>query len=314
MAKVLVICGATASGKTALSIACAKAFNGEIISADSLLVYKKLDIGTAKPTMEERAGIPHHLIDVIEPSESFSVSDYEAMAFPIVERLLKEGKTPIICGGTGFYINSLLYKSQFGNVGANEELRAKYEGLAERLGKEYVHAILAEKDPESAKKLHYNDVKRVIRALEIYDVTGQAKSAQQDTLTPRFDFAAVSVQYARDKLYNRINLRVDQMFEAGLVDEVQALLQSGITEEMQCMQGIGYKEIVEGLRLGNSEAEMKELVKKNTRNYAKRQETFFKRMQNHTYLTPENATAEEVAKLLQQAIMSRIIPMSDIIT
>ena len=298
MAKVLVICGATASGKTALSIACAKAFRGEIISADSLLVYQGLDIGTAKPNMEERAGIPHHMIDVVPPMDNFSVSDYENMALPIVERLISEGKTPIICGGTGFYINSLLYKSQFGNVGANEEIRAKYEMIAEEFGKEHVYSILAEKDPESAKKLHFNDLKRVIRALEIYDVTGKAKSEQQDTLTPRFDFLAVSIAYDRDKLYNRINLRVDQMFEQGLIDEVKVLLQNGIREDMQCMQGIGYKEIAEGLRIGATEAEMKELVKKNTRNYAKRQETFFKRMQNHHYLIPEQATAEEVEKLL----------------
>ena len=221
------------------------------------------------------------------------------MALPIVEKLLAEGKTPIICGGTGFYINSLLYKSQFGNVGANEEIRAKYEKLAEEQGKEYVHAILREKDPESAKKLHYNDVKRVIRALEIYDVTGKAKSLQQDVLIPRFDFTAVSIDYPRDKLYARINMRVDQMFENGLVEEVKGLLNAGVTEEMQCMQGIGYKEIAEGLRIGATEAEMKELIKKNTRNYAKRQQTFFKRMANHTYLSAENANVEEVQKLLQ---------------
>lgn len=299
MAKVLVICGATASGKTALSVACAKAFNGEIISADSLLVYKGLDIGTAKPTIEERQGIPHHLIDVVSPKESFSVSDYEAMALPIVERLLQEGKTPIICGGTGFYINSLLYKSQFGNVGASEEIRTKYEKLAFEHGNEYVHHILAEKDIESANKLHPNDLKRVIRALEIYDVTGKAKSAQQDAPIPRVDFAAVSIEYPRERLYARINLRVEEMFKNGLVDEVKNLLNRGVTEEMQCMQGIGYKEVAEGLRLGCNEGEMKELIKKNTRNYAKRQQTFFKRMQNHTYLTPETATVEEVAKLLK---------------
>ena len=299
MAKVLVVCGATASGKTSLAISCAKAFNGEIISADSLLVYQNLNIGTAKPTQEEKQGVPHYMIDVVSPKESFSVSDYEKMALPIVEKLLAEGKTPIICGGTGFYINSLLYKSQFGNVGANEEIRAKYEKLAEEQGKEYVHAILCEKDPESAKKLHYNDVKRVIRALEIYDVTGKAKSLQQDVLIPRFDFTAVSIDYPRDKLYARINMRVDQMFENGLVEEVKGLLNAGVTVEMQCMQGIGYKEIAEGLRIGATEAEMKELIKKNTRNYAKRQQTFFKRMANHTYLSAENANVEEVQKLLQ---------------
>ena len=300
MGKVLVICGATASGKTALSIACAKAFNGEIISADSLLIYQNLTIGTAKPSLEEREGIPHHMIDVVSPKESFSVSDYEGMALPIVEELLLSGKTPIICGGTGFYINSLLYKSQFGNVGANEEIRAKYEKLANEFGKEYVHGILREKDPISAEKLHYNDLKRVIRALEIYDLTGKAKSEQQDILRPRFDFQAVSIEYPRDKLYNRINLRVDKMFEEGLVKEVEGLLASGVTEEMQCMQGIGYKEIAEGLRLGWSQAEMKELVKKNTRNYAKRQQTFFKRMENHALLSPEGENVERVRELLNK--------------
>lgn len=299
MAKVLVICGPTASGKTALSVACAKAFDGEIVSADSLLVYKGLDIGTAKPSAEERDGIPHYMIDVVEPTESFSVSDYERMALPIVEELLVKGKTPIICGGTGFYINALLYKSQFGNVGANEEVRKKYELLAEEHGKEYVYEILREKDCESAKKLHYNDLKRVIRALEIYDVTGRPKSEQQDTLTPRFEFSAVSFAYPRDKLYNRINLRVDQMFEQGLVAEVRGLMERGVTNESQCMQGIGYKEIAEGLEKGWTEGEMKELVKKNTRNYAKRQETFFKRMQNHTTLSLESWQIEEIERLLK---------------
>ena len=298
MPKVIVICGATASGKTALSVSLAKALNGEIISADSMLVYKGLNIGTAKPSQEEMDGIPHHLIDVVNPTEAFSVSDYENMALPIVERLLNEGKTPIICGGTGFYINSLLYKSQFGNVGADEAVRAKYEKIAEKMGKEYVHAILKEKDPESAEKLHYNDLKRVIRALEIYDVTGKAKSEQQDKPIPRFDFVAFSIEYPRETLYERINQRVDIMFEQGLVSEVQALLDNGVDEEMQCMQGIGYKEVAEGLRIGASEEEIKELIKKNTRNYAKRQQTFFKRMENHVYLPPESANIEEVKKYL----------------
>ena len=299
MAKVLVICGATASGKTSLSVACAKAFDGEIISADSLLVYKGLDIGTAKPTLEERAGVPHYMIDVVEPENNFSVSDYEDMALPILQDIIARGKLPIICGGTGFYINSLLYKSQFGNVGANAELRAYYEQMAENEGKERVYDILREKDPESAQKLHPNDLKRVIRALEIYDTTGKAKSLQQDAPSPRFDFTAVSIDYPRDKLYNRINLRVEQMFQQGLIEEVQGLLNRGITQEMQCMQGIGYKEIVEGLAIGATTAEMQEVVKNNTRKYAKRQQTFFKRMENHTYLAPEEATVERVRELLK---------------
>ena len=299
MAKVLVICGATASGKTSLSLDCAECLNGEIVSADSMLVYTGLDIGTAKPSMEERRGIPHHMIDVVSPKESFSVSDYEKTALPIVERLLSAGKTPIICGGTGFYINSLLYKSQFGNVGANEKIRAEYERLADEKGKEYVHAILREKDPESAEKLHFNDVKRVIRALEIYDITGKAKSAQQDKPIPRFDFVSVSIEYPREALYQRINFRVEQMFANGLVDEVKDLLASGVTEDMQCMQGIGYKEIAEGLRIGATESEMMELVQKNTRNYAKRQQTYFKRQQNHTFLLPEQANVDFVTELMK---------------
>lgn len=298
MSKVLVICGATASGKTALSVSCAKRFNGEIVSADSMLVYQGMNIGTAKPSVEERQGVPHYMIDVVSPKESFSVSDYEAKALPIVERLLAEGKTPIICGGTGFYINSLLYKRQFGNVGANEELREAYERLAEEKGKEHVYSILREKDPKSAEKLHYNDLKRVIRALEIYDVTGKAKSEQQDAPTPRFEFVSVSIEYPRDVLYQRIEERVDRMFEQGLLEEVQDLLNHGVTEEMQSMQGIGYKEVAEGLRIGATIDEIKELIKKNTRNYAKRQQTFFKRMENHVFLSPEKANVEEVAKYL----------------
>ncbi len=299
MGKVLVICGATASGKTSLSVECAKLLNTEIISADSMLVYQGLNVGTAKPTESERQGVKHHLIDVVSPMDSFSVSDYEARALPIVEELLAQGKTPIICGGTGFYVNAILYKSQFGNVGANEEIRSKYEKLLQEHENGYLHALLREKDPESAEKLHENDVKRVIRALEIYDLTGKPKSAQGDTLEPRFHFVAVSIDYPRETLYKRINLRVEQMFENGLLQEVQSLMNSGVAQDKQCMQGIGYKEVAEGLNGGWGEEEIKELIKKNTRNYAKRQITFFKRLQNHVQLTPQDATAENVIELLK---------------
>ena len=298
MPKVLVICGATASGKTSLAVSLAKQLNTEIISADSMLVYKGLDIGTAKPSEDEKMGVKHHLIDVVSPLSAFSVSDYEKEALLIVEKLLAEGKTPIICGGTGFYIQSLLYKSQFGNVGANVQVREKYERLAEEKGVEYVHGLLAEVDKESAEKLHANDLKRVIRALEIYEVTGKAKSAQQDKQIPRFDFVSVSIEYPREKLYERINLRVEQMFENGLLEEVKNLLANGVATDMQCMQGIGYKEVAEGLEKGWTEREMIEIIQKNTRNYAKRQQTFFKRMQNHVFLSPETANVENVLKLL----------------
>ena len=298
MPKALVVCGPTASGKTSLAVACAKKLNTEIISADSLLVYRGLDIGTAKPTKEEKDGVKHHLIDVVEPTEDFSVSDYEKLALPIVERLFSEGKTPIICGGTGFYINSLLYKSQFGNVGADEKVRAYYERVLAEKGKEYLHELLAEKDIESAKKLHVNDTKRVIRALEIFDVTGKRKSEQQDELIPRFDFTCVSFDYPREELYKRIERRVDIMFDLGLKEEVVSLLENGVKKDSQCMQGIGYKEVVEGLEKGDTEDEIKDLIKKNTRNYAKRQITFFKRMKNHCYLSHSNTTIDEVLDLL----------------
>lgn len=298
--KALVICGAMASGKTSLAVSCAQKLNTEIISADSMLIYRGLDIGTAKPTKEEQGGILHHLIDVASPKETFSVSDYEKMAIPIVYELFSKGKVPIICGGTGFYINALLYKSQFGGAGADAKVREKYESIYEMYGKEYLHALLREVDEESAKKLHVNDVKRVVRALEIYEITGKKKSLQNDTLVPRFDFIAVSIDYPRDVLYQRIDRRVEEMFENGLMDEVQTLKNESVSETMQCMQGIGYKEVLEGQKSGWSIEEIKELIKKNTRNYAKRQITFFKRMQNHIRLTPNDATAENVINLLEK--------------
>ena len=299
MAKVLVVCGATASGKTSLAVSCAQKLNTQVVSADSLLVYRKLNIGTAKPDEKERGGVKHHMIDVVSPTENFSVSDYEKQALPIVEKLLSEGKTPVICGGTGFYINALLYKSQFGNTGSNTEIRLKYENIYKEKGGKYLHELLRSVDVESAEKLHENDVKRVIRALEIFEVTGKAKSAQHDEPVPRFDFLAVSVAYPRERLYERINARVDAMFAAGLVDEVNTLLGLGVDPRAQCMQGIGYKEVIEGIQSGLNEEDVKELIKKNTRNYAKRQETFFKRMQNHVPLPFEEATAERVLSLLE---------------
>ena len=296
--RVLVICGPTASGKTSLAVECARALDTEIISADSMLVYKGLDIGTAKPSASERKGVVHHLIDVAEPTESFSVSDYERLALPVVQSLLSRGKTPVICGGTGFYINSVLYKSQFGKTGANPEIRKKYETYLEENGKERLHALLKECDPESASRLHPNDTKRVVRALEIFETTGRKKSDQHDLPVPRFDFVCVSVGYPREELYERINRRVDGMLNAGLAEEVRSLLERGIPLSAQCMQGIGYKEMAEGMRQGWPMTEIAELIKKNTRNYAKRQITFFRRMNNHTVLSPEHATAEVVLKLL----------------
>ena len=298
--KILVICGATASGKTKLAVDCALKFNTEIISADSQLIYKDLNIGTAKPTKEEMRGVKHHMIDVVEPTEPFSVSDYSETALQILEKLLSEGKTPIICGGTGFYINSLLFDLSYGNTAADGLVRKKYADFLEKNGKDALFNKLKEVDAETAAVLHPNDTKRVIRALEIYEVSGKKKSAQNDKLVPKYEFVAVAINYPREELYKRINIRVDEMFNQGLVEEVQGLLKRGINENCQCMQAIGYKEVVSGLNNGFLRSTMSDIIKQNTRHYAKRQITFFKKMPNLVWLAPENATAENVAEILNE--------------
>ena len=297
--KLLAVCGATATGKTALAVECAKRLNGEIVSCDALLIYKRLNIGTAKPTQEERGGIPHYMIDVAEPTEKFSVSDFERLALPAVEDILSRGKVPILCGGTGFYMNAVLYQSGFGLTPASEEVRQKYEKLEREEGRAALHRRLEEVDPESAALLHENDVKRVVRALEIYELTGRKKSEQKDGAKARYPFEAVAFDFPREVLYERIGRRVDRMLEEGLVEEVRALLESGVPENAQCMQGIGYKEVVEYLKNGGLHSTMSDIIKQNTRNYAKRQLTFFKKMQNLHWLAPEpiERAAEEVCKI-----------------
>ena len=298
--KVLVICGATASGKTRLAVDCALKFNTEIISADSQLIYKGLNIGTAKPTKEEMCGVKHHMIDVVEPTESFSVSDYSERALPILEKLLSAGKTPIICGGTGFYINSLLFDLGYGNTAADEAVRKTYADFLEKNGKDALFDKLKEVDPETAEVLHPNDTKRVIRALEIYELSGKKKSAQNDKLMPKYAFVAVAINYPREELYERINMRVDEMFNQGLVEEVEGLLKHGIDENCQCMQAIGYKEVVLGLNNGYLRSTMSDIIKQNTRHYAKRQITFFKKMPNLVWINPLEATADKVAEILNE--------------
>lgn len=297
-AQVLVICGATATGKTALAVSCAKLLNSAVISADSQLVYKGLDIGTAKPSEEEKLGVPHYMIDVAEPFAEYSVSDYREAALPIVEKMVSEGKIPVICGGTGFYINSLLFDLSYGKVAAAPEVREKYEKLAEERGKEYVYDILKQTDPAAAEKLHPNDLKRVIRALEIFEAGGVKKSEINDGQKARFDYVAVAIDYPREELYERINLRVDKMFEAGLVEEVSSLLSRGIDENCRCMQAIGYKEVIECLKNGLSQSTMRDIIKQNTRRYAKRQITFFKKLPNLINLPAKQATAEKVIEIL----------------
>ena len=301
MKKLLVICGATASGKTALAVECAKRVDGEIISCDALLVYRRLNVGTAKPTAEERRGIPHYLIDVADPRERFSVSDFERLALPILEDILSRGKTPVLCGGTGFYMNALLFRSSFGNAAASEEIRTKYEKIAELSGREYLHVLLREVDSETAEKLHPNDVKRVIRALEIFERTGRKKSEQHDAPIPRYPYSAFAFDYPREILYDRIGRRIDGMLLHGLVSEVKGLLAAGIPENAQCMQGIGYKEVVECLKNGNQESIMRDIIARNTRNYAKRQLTFFKKLPELHFIEPKpiEKAAKEVVDIYE---------------
>lgn len=285
--KIIVVCGPTASGKTSLSIEIAERFNGEVISADSVSIYRGLNVGSAKPTIEERRGIPHHMLDVVDPNEEFSVSDYEKMALEAINDVLKRGKLPIICGGTGFYINSVLYKMSYGNARGNQEIRRKYDLLAQENGREFVYRKLAEVDPLTAEKLHPNDLTRVVRALEIFETTGVKKSEIIDETIPRFDFLVFSPTMPREVLYERINERVDKMIDDGLEDEVRGLLNSGVSPSAQSLRGIGYKEFVESI-LSNGEPPI-EAIKQNTRRYAKRQIVFFKRY-------PELISAESNAK------------------
>ncbi len=296
LGRVLVICGPTASGKTALAVRCAELLDSEVISADSMCVYRGCDIGTAKPTDDEKRGIPHHLIDVVPPSAVFSVGDYREHALPIINSIIQSGKIPVICGGTGFYINSILFDLSYGNAPAEPQIREKYEKILKEKGKEYLHSLLEVCDVSSAQTLHVNDTKRVIRALEIFESTGKRKSELDDGLVPKFDYLSFAVDYPREELYERINLRVDQMLENGLIDEVKGLLASGVTANSQCMQGIGYKEVCQGLSDGMTLPEIAELIKFNTRHYAKRQITFFKRDERLALL--KKGSVDELAEII----------------
>lgn len=296
--KTLVVCGATASGKTGFAVDMAERLGGEVVSADCMLVYKGLNIGTAKPTPEEMRGIAHHMIDVAEPSQNYSVSDYEKGAEAVFSSLNARNVPAVVCGGTGFYIQSILFSRGLGGVPADEDIRREYEQIAEERGREYLHAMLREVDEESAEKLHPNDVKRVVRALEIYRLTGVKKSAQNDGYVPKRDYLAVAFDYPRAELYARIERRVEVMLKQGLVDEVAGLYRSGIDETFQCMQGIGYKEVLLYLKNSISYSTMSDVIKQNTRNYAKRQITFFKKLPNLRWLDPNVDNGKKIAGLL----------------
>ena len=286
----IILTGPTAVGKTELSVKLAKAINGEIISADSIQVYKYMDIGSAKVTQEEMDGVKHYLIDELDPAEEFNIFYFKEKAKKYMDEILQKGKIPIIAGGTGFYIQSLLYDIEFTEEEDNTEIREELTKIYEENGAHFLHEMLREIDSESADNIHENHVKRVIRAIEYYRLTGKKISEHNKTERQKespYSFRYYCLNMDRSKLYERINLRVDIMKDAGLVEEVKKLLDMGYDKSLVSMQGIGYKEIVSALNGEMTMEEAYELIKKETRNFAKRQLTWFRREKNVSMINYE---------------------------
>ena len=288
MNNIICIAGPTASGKTALAVELARELNGEVVSCDSMQVYRRMDIGTAKPSLDEMQGIVHHMIDVAEPDEDFSVSRYCQMAAPIVEDIVSRGKTAIIAGGTGLYMDSLIQGNDFApfpSTGVREQL----EQEAEREGIQLLYDRLSRIDPEAAARLHLSDKKRIIRALEVYLETGEtitAHNRKTQLLPPRFSPLWLGLDFEnRQDLYDRIDRRVGLMLEMGLMEEIQALLASGIPEKCTALQAIGYKEFIAALHGQCSIQEAADQVRQSSRRYAKRQLTWFRRNGHIHWLT-----------------------------
>lgn len=296
MKDLIVLTGPTAVGKTSLSIALAKAVDGEIISADSMQVYKYMNIGTAKITEEEKCGIPHFLIDELEPDEEFNVTIFKNKVMGYIEDIKSRGKVPIIVGGTGFYIQSVIYDINFNEYGDDSKVRKKYEAMAETLGKSELHKKLALVDREYAASVSYNNVKKVVRALTFFEMTGEKLSEHNKRERERsspFDFAYFVLTMDRKKLYKRIDKRVDLMFDMGLVEEVKALMAKGYDKSLVSMQGIGYKEVIDYLSGKTSLEECIDIIKRDTRHFAKRQLTWFKREKVVTYIDKDEFDAED---------------------
>ena len=300
MNNIICIAGPTASGKTALAVELAKEVNGEIVSCDSMQIYKRMDIGTAKPTMEERQGIVHHMMDIIEPWEDFSVSRYCEMAAPIVDDIISRGKTAIIAGGTGLYMDSLIKGNDFAPFPATG-VREKLEEKAKLLGFDAMLAELSAVDPESSEKLH--DLRRVIRALEVYYETGipiSEHNRRTQAIPPRYSPLWLGLDFTeRSELYRRIDLRVDIMLQMGLLDEIRTLLDSGIPEKCTALQAIGYKEFVSYLKGQMTLEQAAQDLKKSSRHYAKRQLTWFRRNKSIHWLTRN--TGEGSEKIISMA-------------
>lgn len=278
MQKLLVIVGPTAVGKTDIAILLAKRLNGEIISADSMQIYRGMDIGTAKPTLEEQAGIPHHLLDIVDPGQPFSVADYQTQARQKIEEIAARGRLPILAGGTGLYVRAVIDPYNFIPADTDWDLRARLRRQAQEAGLAALYQWLSEIDPIAAERIHANDERRIIRALEVYQTTGQPLSfwEQQTDKQPLYDLIMIGLNRPRAELYERINQRVDLMLEQGLLAEAQGLMAAGLDENFIASQAIGYKEFFAYLRGKESLAEATEKLKQGTRRYAKRQLTWFR--------------------------------------
>ena len=296
MNPIICIAGPTASGKTALAVALAKELDGEVVSCDSMQVYRRMDIGTAKPTLEEMQGIPHHMIDVAEPDEDFSVSRYCRLAAPIVDDIVARGKTAIIAGGTGLYMDSLIRGNAVAPVPATG-VREKLEAQADAEGMESMLEWLRAVDPDSAARLHLSDRKRIIRALEVYLETGETiteHNRKTQAIPPKYAPVWLGLDFAdRAELYRRIDARMDIILDMGLIAEIEALLASGIPAKCTAMQAIGYKEFVTALYGGETIEQAAEEVKKSSRHYAKRQLTWFRRNPKIHWLTRQAGQKNE---------------------
>ena len=291
--KLIVIAGPTASGKTALAVELARRLDTEIISGDSMLVYKGLDIGTAKPGKKEMGGIRHHLIDILDAGAGFNVTDFINLAKPVITLLNQQGRIPILAGGTGLYIKSLVEGYQFNETSGDPEYRESLQRLAEERGREYVFDMLRKVNPDAAERLHINNFRRIIRALEVYHLGGEQISEEKASELA-YDVFAIGLGWERSVLYERINRRVEIMIEQGLYNEVEGLLKNGISDSCQSMKGIGYKELLPAVRGEISLDEAADKIKQNTRHFAKRQLTWYRKM---PYIRWYDAQAEADEKL-----------------
>lgn len=299
----VVIAGPTASGKTAFSVEIAKAVGGEIVSADSMQIYKYMNIGTAKPTNAEKQGISHHMMDFLEPTVNFSVADYCKMAREVIKDIDSRGNVPVLVGGTGLYIDSLVNNVDFGEDGGDSKIREELFALAEKEGNEAVHKLLTEIDPKTAQKYHPNNLRRIVRAIEVYKTQGVTVSekAQEEKSSP-YNVVWFCLDWDRAVLYDRINRRVDMMVKDGLLDEVKNLLSNNIDPGVTAMQSIGYKEFC-GCLVGDITLEEAiETVKQSSRRYAKRQLTWFRRNKDIHWLDPMGDTVNEALRIIKESI------------